>query len=216
MNAFGKKVLALYRTCIPKKEIARRLGCTPSVVSYWTNRYGDLSIRQLHRLDKVRRQHQAEARARGTIAIREKWGNYKRRVIGDAKATYENFRLDPLFCLGLGLYLGEGDKTLSVGMTNLDLNILRIFVLWCKKYLGGKSFTAYLQTFKTKNYHQLCKEIDEKLMVRCKWGEKPIRPLGKYSSRMYKRSYGTVRVVATGLKMASLVVNTWMESAKNA
>ena len=56
----------------------------------------------------------------------------------EAILLYKKYKQEPLFIAGLMLYEGEGDKSAKTGIvriSNSHMSVLKIFVLFCKKYL---------------------------------------------------------------------------------
>ena len=71
----------------------------------------------------------------------------RKRVKNWALQSYEKYKNDSLFMLGLGLYIGEGDKTNgSLAITNMDSKILITFRKWVDKYMIESKYkwTGYL------------------------------------------------------------------------
>jgi hypothetical protein len=64
---------------------------------------------------------------------RERWHT-------EAKALWEQWHGDPFFILGIGLYWGEGSKCVPparLQLTNSDVNMLRVWLRWCRRFLPG-------------------------------------------------------------------------------
>lgn len=53
----------------------------------------------------------------------------------EADVLFEQYKNDPLFMLGLGLYWGEGAKTnKQFNLSNADLNLIKCWLSWCNKF----------------------------------------------------------------------------------
>jgi hypothetical protein len=64
---------------------------------------------------------------------REQWA-------AEAIHLWEQWRHDPLFLLGVGLYWGEGNKVQKpsgskMGLSNSDPGLLRVWLRWCRRWL---------------------------------------------------------------------------------
>jgi hypothetical protein len=58
----------------------------------------------------------------------------------EARLFWEQWRSDPLFLLGIGLYWGEGRKTPrdpSLRISNSDKRLLRVWLAWCQRFMPG-------------------------------------------------------------------------------
>jgi hypothetical protein len=68
----------------------------------------------------------------GAAAMKKKW-DAKRKEIYDSYIPPYN---DPVFMLGLGIYMGEGSKysKCTVSLSNSDAIIIKIFKNWIEKY----------------------------------------------------------------------------------
>lgn len=58
----------------------------------------------------------------------------------EARLLWEQWRTDPLFLLGIGLYWGEGDKSSGesrLRISNADVHLLRVWLAWCQRFLPG-------------------------------------------------------------------------------
>ncbi len=74
---------------------------------------------------------------------REQWAR-------EAIPLWERWRHDPFFLLGVGLYWGEGDKPrrpgeLTLGLSNSDPGLLRVWLRWCRRFLPGVPLRSDLQ-----------------------------------------------------------------------
>lgn len=85
-----------------------------------------VQIRKIHRLER--------------IAQAEK----------EAKNEFQELSKNPLFSVGIGLYLGEGSKTeQEFKFTNSDPNIIRTMIYWLKEIIGidSEKIRVRLQTY---------------------------------------------------------------------
>ena len=111
--------------------IAERLGVAKSTVSLWTRglrtdtevgRDRLRNIRRVHGLLKLKASQRAE---RTNVAAHSEW---------------QHLRSDPLFLLGVGIYIGEGNKTKRFGLTNANPSVIRSWAGWCRKFAAGVEF----------------------------------------------------------------------------
>jgi hypothetical protein len=87
---------------------------------------------------------------RGLAGVQKIMENRKERREqwrAEAKALWEQWRGDPFFILGTGLYWGEGRKCLNpprLGFSNSDVNMLRVWLRWCQRFMPGVPLVYYL------------------------------------------------------------------------
>jgi hypothetical protein len=58
----------------------------------------------------------------------------------EARLLWEQWRTDPIFLLGVGLYWGEGHKSSRcprLRLCNADIHLLRVWLAWCQRFLPG-------------------------------------------------------------------------------
>ena len=116
------------------KEIAKRLGVSPSAVSLWTR---DIALTPLQRekLDARRIAAGHRGRMLGTeMNKRQK----QKRIAHAQKEALEKIKSlsrQDLFMLGLGLYWGEGTKASdgTVAIVNSDPLIIQIMIRWFRE-----------------------------------------------------------------------------------
>lgn len=109
---------------------------------------------------------------------REYYEKQRQEIRQLAYKTYRKFKTDPFFMLGLGIYLGEGNKVSGSGMANMDIKILRIFKKWFEKYITADcTWRAYLHvTLYKKEYEQDIKNYWERELPGITWGKSWISP----------------------------------------
>jgi hypothetical protein len=136
------------------------------------------------------------AASRGRAQIEE---NHKRRRESwraEARGLWEQLRADSFFILGVALYWGEGTKcntTPRLALTNSDVNMLRVWLRWCRRYLPGLPLVYQL------HIHENC-DLDAAL---CFWREQlgiDVRVVSRAVSRASKQTRhtlpnGTLKVV---------------------
>lgn len=115
-------------------DIQSALGVAKSTLSYWFKNSPDSQILKkkliLKSRKKARRQIQLMA-----AANRRRWKETRIQWRKTAAIEYQKMKLQALFCIGLALYWGEGDKKLENGIVrlgNTDDRLLRLFILFLK------------------------------------------------------------------------------------
>jgi len=90
-------------------------------------------------------QRQAAAR-RGLARIMENRQRRREEWRSEALSLWQQWRLDPLFLLGVGLYWGEGDKSANkrLALSNSDVHLLRVWLRWCGRFLPGVRLNYWL------------------------------------------------------------------------
>jgi hypothetical protein len=76
----------------------------------------------------------------GVFKIMENRQKRREQWRADARTLWEEWRGDPFFVLGVGLYWGEGSKSPNrprLQMTNADVHLLRVWLRWCQRFLPG-------------------------------------------------------------------------------
>ena len=160
----------------------------------------------------------------------EKYG-IPRRSRSDATYTQRNpngdpFRIIPidsiekaeLFSLGIGLFLGEGNKrdNFQVRFANSDPNIIKIFLSFIRKICGvqEQKIKATLNIFDDRVYQACLKYWVEVTGISKNNFYKPtIRPrkIGTYKN---KSRYGTITILVGNKKLLDLI-KLWCKSYMN-
>jgi hypothetical protein len=87
------------------------------------------------------------AASRGRARIIENRKRRRERWKAEALSLWEQWRHDPLFTLGIGLYWGEGEKSLvtqRLALSNADVNLLRTWLRWCGRFAPGVRINFWL------------------------------------------------------------------------
>ncbi len=91
-------------------------------------------------ISEIARIARRENAYRGIAQIQENRRKRREHWKTEAKQLWEQWRTDPLFLLGIGLYWGEGEKSpraARLRISNSDVNLLRVWVAWCQRFLPG-------------------------------------------------------------------------------
>jgi len=84
--------------------------------------------------------HRQRAADRGRAQIEENRRQRRELWLAEACSLWKQWRHDPLFILGVGLYWGEGRKCQSpprLSLTNSDVHLLQVWLRWCQRFLPG-------------------------------------------------------------------------------
>lgn len=120
------------------KWIARRLQVAPSTVSLWVRQVAltDLQIEALGRANVVNGEAAGARSTTARLARETAWRQQARELWGLHSG-------DPLWSLGIGLYLGEGTKaTRMLALTNADPRIVKLWVRWCRRFIPQVALRA--------------------------------------------------------------------------
>ena len=207
----SKSIIRLRKRGWTNGEIAAKLGCCKNTVLYWVRRT-KMSIGEAERLEAIRLRKAISSGKIGRNKNLQQMAQQRNLVIREAKQEYKVLSKDSFFIFGLSLYIGEGAKGRDTRMANLDLDILKIFVRWSKRFLGAKRFTGYMFTEQPQNYGEFCKLIDKKLGIELRWADHPLPRKAKKNEK-FDRPFGTVYVRAVGGKLASYRLKTWIDLA---
>jgi len=137
-NKERKEAINLRKQGWSYASIAKEIGVAKSTLSIWLS---DLQL-----TDEQKRALGEKCRIASVCSGRKnkkRWDKLKQEV----REVYVPPFDDPEFMLGLGLYWGEGDKGNQVGLANSDINIIKHFMLWCKKYLEVENFSAMVHHY---------------------------------------------------------------------
>jgi hypothetical protein len=158
---------------------------------------------------------QAAIRGRARIMNNRKLRRERWRT--EALSLWEEWRNDPLFMLGVGLYWGEGDKSLSnkrLALSNADANLLRVWLRWCNRFLPvGVRLNVWLSIHDDCDLEAARAYWQRELSIEITWVSVAV----SCSSKRRRRSlpYGTLKV---SLGRASLEWYTkmlvWLELAQ--
>lgn len=146
-----QKAIDLRKRGISMGEIAKSLNVAKSSVSYWV-RDIKLSSSQLKTLNK--NGHSIGAIEKRRVA---RIGNTKLRrelIMKEAVAETKHLQTDPLWCIGVSLYWGEGGKTQQTArLSNSDPIVIKIIMQFFRQFGSASedSFRAHVHTFSHKN-----------------------------------------------------------------
>lgn len=133
-----KQCVSLRRQGWSLNRLALELEIAKSTASLWCREItlNDAAIKQL-----IEKGFAAQA-----ISAVNRSKTYKDAVeaaIKDADALWLCWKDDPLFTLGVGLYMGEGSKrSVAFSLANSDAGIIQTWITWCKTFAKDKKFLA--------------------------------------------------------------------------
>lgn len=126
---------SLRRQGVSIKEIARKVGVSPSTASRWCSDIV-LSVKQRNELEKKRREAGAKALAPWILKNQNLKRSDMEKQVVLGRQDLGHMKKRDLFMLGLGLYWGEGYKRGSQewGLTNSDPKIICTILAWLNEY----------------------------------------------------------------------------------
>ncbi len=129
-----EKAIELRRKGFTYSEILKVVPVAKSTISLWLREVG-LSVPQKQRITEKR----IAARLRAVEVIVNNKIERIRYIKDNARLDVPKLVKDPFWLTGVILYWGEGSKERntpsSVQISNMDLNIHKIFIAWARKYL---------------------------------------------------------------------------------
>jgi len=150
-NLEKEKSIALRRAGVSMGEIAKHLNVAKSSVSYWVRNI-ELSKTQKNKLNK--NGHSIEAIEKRRITRIANTKKKREEIIRKAESEVSEFLKDPLWCIGVALYLGEGGKTQQTArVANSDPSVIRIMMRFFERYSGVSKdkFRGHVHTFSHNN-----------------------------------------------------------------
>jgi hypothetical protein len=149
-----KKAIKLRQLGVPMGQIASELGVAKSTVSYWV-RDVPLSRQQQKTLkNNSHTRHVIERRRASRLRNTE-----RRRMVVKERALENITTLlrDPLWCIGVALYWGEGGKTQqTVRIANSDPAVIKTMMRFFREvcHIPETKFRAHVHTFSNANVMQ--------------------------------------------------------------
>lgn len=118
-------------------EISKIVGVSKSTVSNWlAKKMFSKKVKE----DNLKRAAKDNVKRIGLINKARKAERASRyaEAVHSAETEYKHYKKDQLFIAGLMIYVGEGDKTTKhlIRISNVDMEIHRIFISFAKAYLG--------------------------------------------------------------------------------
>ena len=134
------QAIILRRSGHSYNSISRKLGISKSTLSDWfaplpwSRRLGAQLTRRAFEVVRPQLQIMADAN-------KKRWLRWRLDAREEAKRAFRKYRNETLFCSGVMIYWGEGDRKPKnpVRVSNVDPNLLRIFVKFLKRYGGISS-----------------------------------------------------------------------------
>jgi hypothetical protein len=177
-----------YNEKLSMLRIARRLRCSSGKVGYWMNQYG------------LERRDWSEA----SYVDNNPNGDPFSIMIPDTLEGRD------LFGLGLGLYMGEGDKRdpKRVALSNSNPGILKIFIRFLEEICGVRrsDLSCQLHLYPDLNAETLIVWWSEQLQIDQKQFLKPFVHEGKPGTYRRKSDYGTLQVAFYNTKLKAFIL----------
>lgn len=171
-----KRAIQMRKQGIAMGEIAQRLGVAKSSVSYWVR---DVQLTSVQRKKLKKQSHSRIAVERRRSARLKNTDKRRNAIRKQAYIDAEQLVADPLWCVGVALYWGEGGKTQQTArISNSDPEVIRLMMLFFRKTcaLPEEKFRGHVHTFE---------HCDEK-SLEAYWSKVSDIPL-KYFYKTYKK-----------------------------
>ena len=132
----SKRAIELRKLGYSYTDIIKELKVSRASVSNWVKNIR-LTESEKVNLEKNLKNKIKRGRMNSTIAVRSKKIFKEKIAYDNAEKEYEKFSKDPFFMLGLGLYWAHGLKKGNYfQFVNHNYSVLKIILLWMKKYLN--------------------------------------------------------------------------------
>lgn len=142
-----QKAIALRKSGMSMGEIAQKLGVAKSSISYWVR---DVALTAAQRKKLNKNGHSIDAIEKRRIARTTNTRKRRENIMEKAIAEYRFLSKDPLWCVGVALYWGEGGKTQQTArIANSDPYVIIVMMSFFKKNCGVKNqqFRGHVHTF---------------------------------------------------------------------
>jgi hypothetical protein len=151
------KAIELRKKGFTYKDIMQEIPVSKSLLSGWF-RFLKLSNQEEEQLKNRAKINKDNGNSRAVISNRTKRIAREEIALKEANQIFENFKTDPQFILGIGLYWAEGSKrTTSFQFVNSDPQMIKFMIFWLKKYLKVPPERLFLriithEDFKSEKY----------------------------------------------------------------
>ncbi len=123
------KAVALRRSGATYSEIRKKVSVSRSTLSLWLRGVNLSESQKRNILRGLDISREAAAQKKKTERVVR-----TKKIMEQARAEFLNLSKEPLFLVGLSLYLAEGDKALErVKFTNSDPNLISIIMSWLRE-----------------------------------------------------------------------------------
>lgn len=146
-----QKAVELRKRGVSMGEIARILNVAKSSVSYWVR---DVVLTQTQKEKLNKNGHSIDAIEKRRVARIANTRKRRQLIMLQAGEEVSQLSSDPLWCVGVSLYWGEGGKTQQTArVSNSDPAVIRIMMKFFEKYssVDKKKFHGHVHTFSHKN-----------------------------------------------------------------
>ena len=169
-------------------QIAQRVGCTPGKVAYWMRRYG------LARRDVSEAIYQWYNPAGDPFAVR----------------AVETPEARELFCLAIGLYIGEGKKKThgEVAIANTNPQVIRTFMRFLQEICGVEpsQMVAGINVYDDVDLEQVQGYWEAVTGLPRAQFHKPVVRRSRGGTHLEKSAYGTVTVGFYSTKLQAIIL----------
>lgn len=162
------KAIELRKNGVAMGEIAERLGVAKSSVSYWVR---DIPLTQTQRNKLNAKGHSVDAIEKRRISRLRNLQTKRNEIIESAKIEAETLSTNPLWCVAVSMYWGEGGKTQNMArIANSDPAVVTLMMKFFREVclIPEEKFRGHIHTFehcdvgKTEEYWSVISDIDRK------------------------------------------------------
>ena len=151
------KAIRLRKMGLTYRDIMKEIPVSKSLLSGWF-RFLELTDEEEELLRQKAKENKDKGNTRAALSNREKRKEREKAAYKAAEEIFNEYKDDPAFYLGIGLYWAEGSKRASGWQfVNSSPNIIKFMIFWIKEYLGIDSERIFIrihthEDFKTENY----------------------------------------------------------------
>lgn len=146
-----QKAIELRKQGISMGEIAKILNVAKTSVSYWVR---EIVLTNTQREELNKNGHSINAIEKRRISRIANTQSRRAKIMSEASEEVSELMRDPLWCIGIALYWGEGGKTQQTArVSNSDPAVVRVMMHFFERYsnLPKDKYRGHVHTFSHKN-----------------------------------------------------------------
>lgn len=146
-----QKARAMRKRGMSMGEIARGVGVAKSSVSYWVR---DIQLTKKQRQQLNKNGHSIDAIEKRRLSRLANTLKRRKLIMEEASKEVAGMLQDPLWCIGVALYWGEGGKTQQTArLANSDPKVIKVMMKFFRRSckLAEKKFHGHIHTFSHQN-----------------------------------------------------------------
>lgn len=209
MRKDKETALELRRNGKSYEFISNKLGIPISTLSGWLSRSNWSRATREELTQKAFQKVQPKFQKMAEINKR-RWELWRNQAREEAVREFEIYKNDLLFCAGIMIYWGEGDKNPKnpVRVSNIDSDLLALFVNFLKKYAAQYKIRPHMILYPDLNEKTCKKYWSSKIKIDPDHFYKTQHIIGRHKTRRTRYGIGAVTISSRQLKEKIL---KWIE-----